>query len=218
MSRPVISEIMLYEMRRSNTPGASLVLVDKTSSIGLYEGYGYRDLERGLPATADTIYAVASITKMFTSVAIMKLVEEGKLSLDDPVEKFTGVELRVKGKPVTVEHLLSHTSGIPAIAYAEALVSTVYQGKQVHPYTRRDVLQLLAWAAEKWAVAEPGEEFFYLNEGYIALGYIVEKASGLPYEEYVLRRIAEPLGIKHLFFNPVAAAETGKLANPYTMV
>ncbi len=213
-----INDVMLREMYKSNTPGASLALIDKDISTSIYEGYGYRDLEQGLPSSPDTIYAIASITKVFTSVAIMKLVENGKLSLDDPAEKFIGIELRVKGKPVTIEHLLSHTSGIPAIAYAEALVSSLYHDTSMHPYTKRDVLVLLSKAAQKWAIAEPGEEFFYLNEGYVVLGYVIEKVSGLPYEEFISRFIAEPLGIKDIFFSPSVAKETGKLAYPYVTI
>ncbi len=210
----VARRLLLEELARSKTPGASLYRSggDGVASIAV----GYSSLEEQTPASPGSVYGIASITKVFTAVAVMKLVEEGRLSLDDPVEKYLPITLRVRGKPVTVEHLLSHTSGIPALGYAEAVVSTVYMGAPVHPVTRADVLGLLEEAAEKWAVAEPGERFLYLNEGYVALGLLIERVSGVSYEEYVTSNIARPLGMRYIFFSPRDAAGSGLLAQPYT--
>ena len=215
MDTSVARRFLVEELSRSHTPGASLYLSGSQEgpvSIGV----GYSSLEEQVPASPGSVYGIASITKVFTAVAVMKLVEEGRLSLDDPAEKYLPITLRVHGKPVTIEHLLSHTSGIPALGYAEAVVSTVYMGAPVHPFTRADVLGLLEEAAERWAVAEPGERFLYLNEGYVALGMIVERVSGVSYEEYVTSNIARPLGMRYLFFSPRDAAGSGLLAQPYT--
>lgn len=150
------------------------------------------------PTTPGTSYGIASITKTLTAIAVMQLVEQGRLSLDDPAEKYLPIELRVRGKPVTIEHLLSHTSGIPAPGYAEAQIAAITGSKSSWaPFgTAADVLAFLEKAARDWAVSEPGERYFYLNEGYIALGVVVERVSGQKYEEYIERHIAAPLGMR----------------------
>ncbi len=160
---------------------------------------GLRSLHPPAAATPNTIYGIASITKTLTAIAVMQLIEKGVLSLDDPADKYLPIELRVKGKPVTIEHLLSHTSGIPAPGYAEAQVAAALQTPDA-PWLPiggpREVLLLLEKAARDWAIAEPGERYFYLNEGYVALGVIIEKASGETYSEYIERHITGPLGMR----------------------
>ncbi|KSW10724.1 hypothetical protein CF15_08035 [Pyrodictium occultum] len=203
-------------MRATRTPGVSVSL-KRGGELLLQRGYGYRSLEKGLPATAETVYGIASISKTITAVAVMQLVEKGVLSLDDPVDKHLPVELRVQGEPVRVWHLLSHTSGIPALGYAEALL-TGYAGlgRGWLPFSDpRDVLEWLERGARHWALAPPGERFLYLNEGYVALGLLVERLSGLSFPEYVKRFIAGPLGMRSTTFDYGEAWGSSLLATPY---
>ena len=207
---------VVSKMSRLNVPGLSLVAMKEEKAVE-QRAYGYRSLEESKPATPDTVYEIASITKVFTAVAIMQLVEKGKLSLDDPVEKYLPIELRVKGEPVRVWHLLSHTSGIPALGYAEALLSSYFaQSSTWLPYSDpRHVLEWLERGARHWALASPGERFFYLNEGFVALGLIIEKLSGLSYADYVERYIARPLGLQNTTARYEEAKNNPLLATPY---
>ena len=207
---------IVSRMSRLNVPGLSLVAM-RDGGVVEQRAYGYRCLEDGKPATPDTVYEIASITKVFTAVAIMQLVEQGRISLDDPVEKFLPIELRVGGEPVRVWHLLSHTSGIPALGYAEALLSSYFgQSSTWLPYSDpRHVLEWLERGARHWAVASPGERFFYLNEGFVALGLVVEKVSGLSYADYVERYIARPLGLQNTTARFEEARANPLIATPY---
>ncbi|BES82320.1 serine hydrolase [Pyrodictium abyssi] len=210
------SEYIQARMSATRTPGVSVSLQRDGEPL-LQRGYGYRCLEKGLPATAETVYGIASISKTITAVAVMQLVEKGLLSLDDPAEKYLPIELRVRSEPVRIWHLLSHTSGIPALGYAEALV-TGYMGLGDAWLAFSDPRDVLAWlerGARHWALARPGERFFYLNEGYVALGVIVERLSGLRFAEYVRRHIAGPLGMRSTTFDHQEAFASPLLATPY---
>jgi CubicO group peptidase (beta-lactamase class C family) len=178
-------------------------------------GFGFRDLEKRLPATPTTAYGIGSITKSFTALAILQLCEEGKLALDDPVEKFLPLKLRPFGEPIRVWHLLTHTLGIPALAYAEAELRWE-QGTGGKPLALATVEDFVAWlnAAADWVEEKPGQRWFYLNEGYILLGGIIEKLSGLSYADYVRRRILEPLGMRDTGF---LGEEFAELATPYVV-
>ncbi len=213
----LLRETLLAQASASKTPSISAAVTHRDHV--LEAAIGLRSLEPPLPATPNTVYGIASITKTLTAIAIMQLVEKGKLSLDDPADKYLPVELRVKGKPVTIEHLLSHTAGIPAPGYAEAQVAATInpRGSSWLPLaTPLDVVEFLSRAARHWAVAEPGERFFYLNEGYVALGVIIERVSGLSYSEYIRRMIAEPLRLRSTFASREEAQRHPLLAKPYT--
>ncbi len=189
----------------------------KNREISRSGAYGFRDLEKGLKATLETIYEIASITKVFTATAVMQLIEKGKLSLDDPAEKYLPIELRVKNEPIRIWHLLSHTSGIPALGYAEAQISS-YMGQTFTWLPYSQPLQVLKWLEEgsrKWAIASPGERFFYLNEGFVALGFIIERVSGMIYSEYIKKNIIEPLKLARTKPSYDEAKEDPLLAKPY---
>jgi len=212
----IFSEYIITRMAVTHTPGVSVALHDRGKPL-LQRGYGYRNLERGLLATPETMYGIASISKTITAIAVMQLVEKGLLSLEDPAEKYLPIELRVKGKPVLVWHLLSHTSGIPALGYAEALLTGYLGlGENWLPFSEpRDVLAWLEKGARHWAIAEPGERFLYLNEGFVALGVIVERLSGMHFNEYIRKHITGPLGMRSTTFNAQEALSSPLLATPY---
>ncbi len=188
-------EFIFESMSKTKLPGLSAAAVDRKGVIWS-RGFGFRDVEAGKPATPDTIYGIGSITKSFTAIALLQLQEEGKLSVDDPIGKFLPLELAVKGEPVRIWHLLTHSSGIPALAYAEAFIraATGAAPAWVPTATAEDIVTFMS-GAEEWALEAPGTRWFYLNEGYALLGKVIEEVSGLDYREYVRRRILEPLGL-----------------------
>jgi CubicO group peptidase (beta-lactamase class C family) len=147
-------------------------------------GYGLADLENGVPATPATIYHFGSITKPFTAAAVVQLVEAGKIRLDDEITRFLP-SYPVQGHRVTVQHLLTHTSGIKNYLllprWQEAVRLDLSHEQLVHLF-RNEPFDF-----------PPGEKFVYSNSGYYLLGLIVEQAAGQPYPEYLKARMFDPL-------------------------
>jgi len=199
----------------THLPAVSVAVV-KDGQIVYSKGFGVRNKAYGLRATPNTLYAIGSVTKSFTALSIMQLVNEGKLSLEDPVGKYAPLDLKSMGEPVRIWHLLTHSSGIPALAYAEAIIryATGAGGKWI-PMATYDELFAFMREAEKWAVTKPGERWFYLNEGYLLLGYIIEKVSGMDYREYVKKNILEPLEMNRTFFGRERLEKDADAAVPY---
>ncbi|RLF82538.1 serine hydrolase, partial [Thermococci archaeon] len=147
------------------------------------------------------VYGIGSITKSFTALTIMKLEEEGKLSVEDLVEKYIPISLKPFGEPVKIHHLLTHSSGVPSLGYAEAFIDGVLNiGYSWLPVATPDDIVAFAQDMEKWAVAKPGERFFYSNTGFVLLGKIISEVSGVSYEEYVKENILKPLGMDRSYF------------------
>jgi CubicO group peptidase (beta-lactamase class C family) len=162
------------------------VAVVKDGKLVLARGYGWADLENDVPATAETVYRLGSITKQFTALAIMQMAEQGKLSVDDEMTKFLP-EYPTAGHKVTVHHLLNHTSGIKSYT----------SQKDFFKKARQDFShdELLALFKDEPFDFEPGAKWLYNNSGYYLLGMIVEKASGQNYAAYLEDHIFRPLGM-----------------------
>jgi D-alanyl-D-alanine carboxypeptidase len=154
----------------------------------IYEqGYGVANAQNGKPVTPATVFKIASLTKSFTAAAILRLSQEGKLRLDDPISRFLP-ETHERAQDVQVQHLLNHTSGLPdwsIDAAQEALPETFTTDEAVTYYF--STIQNLE--------SEPGEASSYNNAAYFLLGAIIEKASGLTYKEYLTATFFEPLGL-----------------------
>ena len=210
-----LESFVLEKMAKTRLPGLSMAIVDRDRVL-YARGFGYRDVESGLRATPRTSYCVGSVTKSFTALAIMQLAEEGRLSLDDPVEKYVPLRVKPFGEPIRIWHFLTHSSGLPALAYAEALIRDVIGDSRswLPIASPEDVIAFMA-DAEEWAEARPGERFFYLNEGYVLLGLIIERASGLPYERYVKERILKPLRMERSYFTREEFEADPDKATPY---
>jgi D-alanyl-D-alanine carboxypeptidase len=175
-------------------PGLSIAVV-REGKLVLARGYGVANLELGARATAQTVYHLASITKTFTAVAIMMLVEEGKVSLEDPISKHLP-DLPEAWRAVTVRHLLSHTSGIRSFASYEKIPCPV--AKSESEYERPDVFEEVACLPLDFP---PGERWAYGDTGYHMLGMLVEQVSGSGYEEFLRTRIFSPLGMRDTRLN-----------------
>jgi D-alanyl-D-alanine carboxypeptidase len=167
--------------------GLSIAVVRGRDTVVL-KGYGRADLENDIPATAQTVYRIGSITKQFTAVAILQLMEQGKLSLDDTIQRFLP-EYHAQGRRITVRHLLTHTSGIK---------SYTSLGPEWQRGMRLDVAHdsLVALFQDKPFDFEPGTKFLYNNSGFYLLGLIIEQVSGQSYSQYLVEHEFNPLGLR----------------------
>lgn len=169
------------------TAGVSVAIVKNGETI-LARGYGFADVENDVPATTETVYRIGSLTKQFTAAAIMRLMEQGRLSLDDTLQKFLP-SYDTQGNRVTVRHLLSHTSGIR---------SYTSMGPRWERTVRNDLVpdSLVAIFAGEPFDFKPGDQWSYSNSGYALLGVIVEKLSGKAYGQYLRDEFFTPLGLE----------------------
>ena len=167
-----------------DAPGAS-VLVLEDGKPAFQRSYGMAELETGRAATPSTQYRLASITKQFTATCVLLLMEDGILTLDDPVRRWLPT-LPVSADAVTLRHLLSHTSGL--IDYEDLIPDT--QTQQVHD---ADVLRLLEREERLYFV--PGSDYRYSNSGYALLALVVERASGERFADFLHARVFSPLGM-----------------------
>ncbi|HEX3556142.1 MAG TPA: serine hydrolase domain-containing protein [Thermoanaerobaculia bacterium] len=169
------------------------VLIGKDGKVLLRKGYGFADVEKRLPYTPETQQDVASISKMFTAMAALKLREQGKLRLDDPVCKYLE-DCPETWKPITLQQLMRHTSGIPDYEEALEIGSDKYMAFMNQPGTSAKIVE----NAKKLPLDfKPGEKFHYSNTGYILLSYAVQKAAGQPFGVLVARTLLAPAGMVH---------------------
>ena len=175
-------------------PGAA-VLVAKGGHIVLRKGYGLASVELRVPIEPDMIFRVGSVTKQFTAALILLLAEDGRLRLDDDVRKYVP-DFPAGERRVTIEHLLTHTSGIKN--YTEL---PSWRNVQTH-----DLLlpELIALFRNEPFDFEPGTRYHYSNSGYVLLGAIIESLSGRSYGDALRERILEPLGMTHTFYGATA--------------
>ncbi len=169
----------------ADAPGATIIAMRKGQVI-YRSAAGLADVATKTPLKPDDVLRIGSVSKQFTSVAILMLADEGKLSVSDEVSKYIP-SFPAKVKPVTIEHLLTHTAGIPNFtdlpdySYARQL-----------PSTREQVLNRFKDLPLEF---EPGSRYAYSNSGYFLLGMIIEKVSGKSYPEFLAERIFKPLAM-----------------------
>ena len=158
----------------------------KGGKVILEKGYGMANLELDVPNSPDTKFRLGSITKQFTSTAILQLQEQGKLSVSDAACKYVE-PCPEPWKAITIHHLLTHTSGIPSYTNAEFMSKPQSVRSPLLP------VEIVMLSKDKPLDFEPGSRFLYDNTGYVFLGAIVEKASGEKYADYLRRHIFAPL-------------------------
>ena len=176
---------LLEESYKQDGPGA-VALVAKDGNVIYRKAFGNANLELGVPMIPENIFELGSITKQFTSVSILMLLEQGKLKLDDEITKFLP-DYPTHGKTITVHHLLTHTSGIKSYTSMEGIRDIAR--KELSP------IELIDFFKNEDMDFEPGEEYRYNNSGYIILGYIIEKLSDQSYAEFVAENIFEKIGM-----------------------
>lgn len=191
----------------------AVTLVARRGQVVSLEAVGYQDLESKKPMRADTIFDIRSVTKPVTAIGIMILMEDGKLTLNEPIERYLP-EFRSTGKtqgqpnPITIRHLLTHTAGMPLNRPPEIEAITIKRDR-----TLADVVAILAKQEPEF---EPGTQFRYYSGGFAILGRIIEVVSGEPFEQFIKERIFDPLGMKDSFFF-VPAEKQNRVASIYRL-
>jgi len=173
-------------------PGGA-VLIAKNGKIIYEKGFGKADLELDVPMKPDMIFRLGSITKQYTAIAILQLVEQGKISLQDSIQKFIK-DFPNKGHTITIENLLSHTSGIIDYESLDMKIPNVYR-LDFPPRQFVDSLE------HHPLVFTPGSKFSYCNSNYFFLGYIIELITGKSYAEYMQQHIFTPLGLTNTYYD-----------------
>ncbi len=178
-----IDNFIHTEMQRQKVPGVAIGVV-KNGAIVKMQGYGYANLEHQVPVGPDTLFQSGSVGKQFTALAVMSLVEDGKLSLSDPLTRFFP-DAPETWRSITIYHLLTHTSGVP---------DTDDHGKLDNrkDYTEAELGQLAFGLTLEFP---PGARWRYSNTGYILLGIVIHKVSNTFYGDLLETRVFKPLGM-----------------------
>ena len=161
-------------------------LVAKNGQVIYRKAFGMADLELNVPMQPEMVFRIGSITKQFTAIAILQLMEQGKLSLQDEITKYIP-DYPMHGHSITIEHLLTHTSGIKS--YTNVPEFQKFIRTDMKP---EEVIDLIKSKPMEFA---PGTKWNYNNSGYFLLGYIIEKVSGKTYQEYLQENFFTPLGM-----------------------
>lgn len=194
-------------------PGV-VTLVIKKDRIISFEAVGYRDLETRRPMTPDTIFDIRSMTKPVTATGIMILMEEGKLALSDPVEKYLP-EFKNSAfkddrgtRTITIRHLLTHTAGLPLYRLPVSEEIAIKRNQTLADY--------VSFLSKQTPEYEPGTQHRYSSGGFAILGRIIEIVSGVPFDQFIAQRVFAPLGMNDSsFFYPFA--KEGRVASIYRM-
>ena len=184
-----LDDLIRQQIEKRKIPGLSIAVL-RGRNVVRAGGYGFANLETWSPASKDTVYEIGSISKQFAAEAIMLLVEDGKLSLDDPINKFLPPNAPDSWKAITVRNLLNHTSGLKDW-------TEVKEFSYRREYTPEEFLDLVKAFPLQFA---PNENWLYSNTNLPLIGIIAERASGESFEDLVVRRIIKPLGFPTVRF------------------
>lgn len=203
-ARAAAMDALLQRHFKPGQAGAA-VLVQQNGAVLFNRGYGLASLELRVPVKADTVFHVASVSKQFTAAAILRLAEQGKLDIAAPVSRYLA-DTPPAWAGITIEHLLTHTSGI----------DNLFNDAQFRQRVREDLTpeQLLAYAAKRELLAAPGARHQYASVNYSILGMVIARLSGIPYEQYVSEQFLRPLGMQHTHFDVEHGVIAGQ-ASPY---
>lgn len=187
-----IAEIdsLLSSQFKVNEPGA-VILIARKGQVFYEKAFGMANLELNIPMKPDMVFRIGSLTKQFTAVAILQLVEQGKLSLQDEITKFIP-DYPVQGRHITIEHLLTHTSGIKP--YTSMKDAGEIQRKDMKP------TEVIDFFENEPMDFEPGTKWRYNNSGYFLLGYIIEVITGKSYATYLEDAFIKPLGLTDTYY------------------
>ncbi len=197
INRQEITAVARGAKERWQAPALSVAVAGAGEAIWS-ESFGIADIDHNTPATADTVYRMASITKPITATAVMQLVEQEKISLDAPVQKYVS-DFPQKSGAITVRHLLAHLSGIRDFDDAEGRNQTHY------PYGSVPLTTFLDRFQDSPLLHEPGSKFRYSTHGYNLLGCVIEQVSGTDYASYIRTHILAPAGMTRTFVDDVHA-------------
>jgi len=182
------AQTTLNALTKNDGPGAAF-LIAKGNKVVYRAARGRANIELGVPLLAGDSFRIASVTKMFTAAMVLKLSEEGKLSLDDPLAKH--LSDIPNANAITIRELLNHTAGVSDIVH------------DIQPgFSRRDVdtATLVAEICKRSPDFTPGTRWAYSNAGFVLLGAVIEKVTGMPWYAAIQTRLLQPLGLKHTRF------------------
>jgi CubicO group peptidase (beta-lactamase class C family) len=201
----VLERFVTHEMADKELPAISIALVDDQQIVWA-KGFGFADPQAKVPATAETIYRVGSVSKLFTDIAVMQLVEQGKLDLDAPVTRYLP-DFRPRnpfGKKITLRQLMSHRSGL----VREPPVGNYFETTE--PSLARTIASLNRTAL----VYAPEERTKYSNAAIAVVGYVLEQTQREAFARYLKRAVLDPLGLERSSFEPTPEI-TKDLAKAY---
>lgn len=182
---------LVLEQIKPNEPGVA-ILIAKKGKVVYEKAFGSANLELNVPLQPDMIFAIGSITKQFTAVAVLQLAEQGKISLQDSIQKYIK-DFPFKGYTITIENLLTHTSGIKDFMTIDHPGQNVlrwdFTPQQIIDHFKNEQLEF-----------KPSSKYNYTNSGYTLLGRIIEVASGKSYYNYLLENVIRKAGLKNTFF------------------
>jgi CubicO group peptidase (beta-lactamase class C family) len=186
-------DMVFSEWNHKDSPGCALA-VSNQGKIAYSRGYGMANLENHIPIDSESTFYWASVSKQIVAATIALLDEEGRLSLDDDI-RITLPEMPIYEAPITIRHLIYHTSGL-----RDFITLLRLAGKDhLNAFTKEEIFSLIQQQSS--LNFKPGTRFLYSNSGYFLLGLIVERASGKPLSKYAKEKILTPLGMKHSHFH-----------------
>lgn len=200
----------LTERFPADQPGVAVFVGRDTNMIFFQWGYGLADLKTNKNIDTRTVFNLGSVSKTFVAYGILKLQEEGKLSIEDPILKyFPQFKNKTLVKDIKIKHLLSHSSGLP----------------DSRPVEKDSVFYLTAKDAENWAPIlqtdklnfQPGEKYEYSNPAFNGLALIIEKVSGMKWQQYLQKKIIQPSGMKNTVITDGAFPDKG-VSHAYQMI
>ena len=181
----------LLEIYPPDQPGAAVNII-RNGKIIFRKGYGLANLELNVPIEPNMVFRIGSITKQFTAVCILKLFEQGMLTLKDDINKHLP-DFNTHGHKISIENLLTHTSGIPN--YNEMAEWQKVRSMDITPE------ELIALFNGKNLEFNPGDDFMYSNSGYVLLGVIIEKITGMKYSDFIREIIFNPLKMNQSYYD-----------------
>jgi CubicO group peptidase (beta-lactamase class C family) len=204
--RAYLSQLIPYEMKKHEVTGLSIAVVDDQRIIWA-EGFGYADQEHQVPASAQTLYRVGSISKLFTDTAIMHMAETGQLNIDRPLQDYLP-DFAIKSHysstaPITLRELMTHHAGLPRDKL-KGFMGTQPESFVALPHDLH----------ETYLAYPPGRIFSYSNIGISLLGDVIQKQFGMPYATYMQQALLAPLGMSHSSFD-VGPAQSVLMAKGY---
>jgi CubicO group peptidase (beta-lactamase class C family) len=203
-------------------------VISRNGRIVDWRAHGHRDLAKKIPMTRDTIFRIYSMTKTVTSVAVLMLMEEGKLALDDPVGKYmpafmdvrvlsggTAEELQMRAprKPITVRQLLTHTAGFATHGEKNAIAVKLFNRIDLH--TLPTLAAYTDYVAHQLLAMDPGEQFNYDGVSIVVASHLVEVVSGMAFDEFLRKHILAPLKMNDTDFS-VPPAKRARVADMVT--
>jgi len=192
-------------MKERNVPGGALAVARKGKLV-YARGYGWADREAKVPAKPDSLFRIASLTKPITGVAVLKLGEEGKVSLDDAVFELLALDGRVpegrtlddRWKRITLRHLLHHTAGWDRDKSGDPMFKSREISKSLGEEPPAPPAQIIRWMLGQPLDFDPGTRYAYSNFGYCLLGRVIEKVTGQTYEKFVQQSVLAPAGVRRM--------------------